>query len=637
MTHTQTATLTQSHALLPIPTADTFGASAALFELGGMIVIHDPSGCNSTYTTHDEPRWYDTDSLLFISALTEYDAILGRDDKLIHDIETSAKEFHSAFICILPSQIAHLIATDLPAISRIIERDTHIPTFTLPTNSMHPYDKGIEYALERLAHHLVEISSHKNGETIVPSQPHSSEKPQPTSATPPAASGPVKSPLETSRLWEWGCRNCIASRNQAILRSGGGFQKETFSCKETEKSKPNDVNQQPQNSSSLSGRVSVVSVGSPSQTATTNQPSRPRTSRVNLLGLTPLDYHWQRALPSLRSFLTTHHLAFAASLTLHTTLSAIEQTAPTADVNLVLTASALPAAKILETALHIPYIAAVPYPPIADEIAAALHQAAKDKKSRILYRSDEPEPPSQPHSSEPPQPTSGTPPALRALPPLRGELRNKDSEQSERLRSFKAPYSQADRNQSDRLRPASEPSPLAATPRVSGPSSGRRGLCDSERSGEHPSGAEKTNKAALKNITPESPSSPRNIAREDSPLSESAQSPRPTATTSPSSRPRPTNLLLTEPLASHSLRAALALCGHPFTILPPPASEPSFQTTLSTATTLLSDPLYFHLAPKAVKTIPLPRRAISGRTFEKKERNLLDQAEWAALLQELQP
>gem|GEM_PF-4857125 len=99
----------------------------------------------------------------------------------------------------------------------------------------------------------------------------------------------------------------------------------------------------------------------------------------------------------------------------------------------------------------------------------------------------------------------------------------------------------------------------------------------------------------------------------------------------------PTNLLLTEPLASHSLRAALALCGHPFTILPPPASEPSFQTTLSTATTLLSDPLYFHLAPKAVKTIPLPRRAISGRTFEKKERNLLDQAEWAALLQELQP
>ena len=563
MTHTQTATLTQSHALLPIPTADTFGASAALFELGGMIVIHDPSGCNSTYTTHDEPRWYDTDSLLFISALTEYDAILGRDDKLIHDIETSAKEFHPAFICILPSQIAHLIATDLPAISRIIERDTHIPTFTLPTNSMHPYDKGIEYALERLAHHLVEISSHKNGETIVPSQPHSSEKPQPTSATPPAASGPVKSPLETSRLWEWGCRNCIASRNQAILRSGGGFQKETFSCKETEKSKPNDVNQQPQNSSSLSGRVSVVSVGSPRPTATTNAPSRPRAPRINLLGLTPLDYHWQRALPSLKTFLHAHHLAFASSLTLHTTLTAIEQTAPTANVNLVLTASALPAAKILETALHIPYIAAVPYPPIADEIAAALHQAAKDKKSRILYGcGTSPMVPSPSKSSESLSPTSATPPALWALPPLRGGLREStDAEGRE---------------------------------------------------------------------------SPKDSVKESS--VESVGTPCPPRATNLSSKfAPPTNLLLTEPLASHSLRAALALCGHPFTILPPPASEPSFQTTLSTATTLLSDPLYFHLAPKAVKTIPLPRRAISGRTFEKKERNLLDQAEWAALLQELQP
>ena len=578
MTHTETAALTQSHALLPIPTADTFGACSTLFELGGMIVIHDPSGCNSTYTTHDEPRWYDTDSLLFISALTEYDAILGRDDKLIHDIETSAKEFHPAFICILPSQIAHLIATDLPAISRIIERDTHIPTFTLPTNSMHPYDKGIEYALERLAHHLVEISSHKNGETIVPSQPHSSEKPQPTSATPPAAHAALpplrgghqdKDSEQSEHLRP--SERPISSRNQASLREGGGFQKETFSCKDTEKSKPNDVNQQPQNSSSLSGRVSVVSVGSPRPPATTNAPSRPRAPRINLLGLTPLDYHWQRALPSLKTFLHAHHLAFASSLTLHTTLSAIEQTAPTADVNLVLTASALPAAKILETALHIPYIAAVPYPPIADEIAAALHQAAKDKKSRILYGcGTSPMVPSPSKSSESLSPTSATPPAAPGprevstgdFTPLRGGLREStDAEDRE---------------------------------------------------------------------------SPKDSVKESS--VESVGTPCPPRATNLSSKfAPPTNLLLTEPLASHSLRAALALCGHPFTILPPPASEPSFQTTLSTATTLLSDPLYFHLAPKAVKTIPLPRRAISGRTFEKKERNLLDQAEWAALLQELQP
>ena len=40
--------------------ADNFGFCSALYELGGLVVMHDASGCNSTYNTHDEPRWYDT-------------------------------------------------------------------------------------------------------------------------------------------------------------------------------------------------------------------------------------------------------------------------------------------------------------------------------------------------------------------------------------------------------------------------------------------------------------------------------------------------------------------------------------------------------------------------------------------------
>ena len=47
-------------------TADVSGVCSALYELGGMVVIHDPSGCNSTYNTHDEPRWYDMDSLVLL-------------------------------------------------------------------------------------------------------------------------------------------------------------------------------------------------------------------------------------------------------------------------------------------------------------------------------------------------------------------------------------------------------------------------------------------------------------------------------------------------------------------------------------------------------------------------------------------
>ena len=70
---------------LPVYTGDVSGVCSALYELGGMIVIHDPSGCNSTYNTHDEIRWYDHPSLIFISGLKESDAIMGNDAKFIND------------------------------------------------------------------------------------------------------------------------------------------------------------------------------------------------------------------------------------------------------------------------------------------------------------------------------------------------------------------------------------------------------------------------------------------------------------------------------------------------------------------------------------------------------------------------
>jgi len=57
-------------------TADVSGVPSALFELGGMVIMHDASGCNSTYNTHDEPRWYDFDSMVYISGLSEMEAIM---------------------------------------------------------------------------------------------------------------------------------------------------------------------------------------------------------------------------------------------------------------------------------------------------------------------------------------------------------------------------------------------------------------------------------------------------------------------------------------------------------------------------------------------------------------------------------
>ncbi len=152
----------QSYRIIPIYTADVSGVCSALYELGGMTVMHDPSGCNSTYNTHDEIRWYDQDSLIFISGLTEIDAIMGNDRKFIDDIEHAARELHPKFIALAGSPIPFMNGTDFPAIARVIETETGIPTFAVPTNGMHDYIYGAGIALEEIAKRFTEEADTKN-------------------------------------------------------------------------------------------------------------------------------------------------------------------------------------------------------------------------------------------------------------------------------------------------------------------------------------------------------------------------------------------------------------------------------------------------------------------------------------------
>jgi len=150
----------QAYRIIPIYTADVSGVCSALYELGGMTVMHDPSGCNSTYNTHDEIRWYDEDSLIFISGLTEIDAIMGNDEKFIHDIEEAASELKPRFIALASSPIPYMNGTDFPAIAEVTEQDTGIPAFAVPTNGMHDYVRGAGMALEAIAEHFVHEGSH---------------------------------------------------------------------------------------------------------------------------------------------------------------------------------------------------------------------------------------------------------------------------------------------------------------------------------------------------------------------------------------------------------------------------------------------------------------------------------------------
>lgn len=141
---------------IPVYTGDVSGVSSALFELGGMTVMHDPSGCNSTYNTHDEIRWYDQDSLIFISGLNEMEAIMGSDEALIRDITESARIYSPNFIAIANSPIPYITGMDFDAISRLVEDRTGIPTFYITTNGMHDYTRGAGLAFLHLAERFVE-------------------------------------------------------------------------------------------------------------------------------------------------------------------------------------------------------------------------------------------------------------------------------------------------------------------------------------------------------------------------------------------------------------------------------------------------------------------------------------------------
>ena len=132
----------QAQRVLSTYSVDIFGICSALYELGGLVVIHDASGCNSTYTTHNEPRWYDVPSMVYLSGLNEVDTIYGNDGRLIRDIKEVADETHPKFISVGGSPMPNVVGTDFHAVARLTERATGVPTLGFRTDGIHSYLQG---------------------------------------------------------------------------------------------------------------------------------------------------------------------------------------------------------------------------------------------------------------------------------------------------------------------------------------------------------------------------------------------------------------------------------------------------------------------------------------------------------------
>ena len=96
--------------------------------------------------THDEPRWYDRKSMIYISALTEADAVMGNDGKYIRDVAKAAGELSPKFIAICGSPMPAMTGFDYSSAAKEIESQTGLTTFFVDTNGTHSYLQGAEGA-----------------------------------------------------------------------------------------------------------------------------------------------------------------------------------------------------------------------------------------------------------------------------------------------------------------------------------------------------------------------------------------------------------------------------------------------------------------------------------------------------------
>ena len=282
----------QAYRIIPIYTADVSGVCSALYELGGMTVMHDPSGCNSTYNTHDEIRWYDQDSLIFISGLTDIDAIMGNDEKFLQDIEDVAKEMKPKFIALASSPIPFMNGTDFPGLARALTVETGIPAFSVPTSGMHDYVYGAGLALSEIAKYFT-----------------------------------------------------------------GDPEKERM-CTETG-AEPSEISKEK------------------------------RKRKLNLLGVTPLDFGPQPMVDAMKKRLEKYGWEILSTWAMGDTLEDLSH-AGEAEVNLVVSSVGIPAANVLREKFGTPFLVGTPVEGYEGEISDALEKAAESSCKAFADKKENP-------------------------------------------------------------------------------------------------------------------------------------------------------------------------------------------------------------------------------------------------------
>ncbi len=344
---------------MPVYTGDVSGVCAALYELGGMVVIHDPSGCNSTYNTHDEVRWNYKESLIFISGLNDEDAIKGNDFKFIDDICRAAESLNPKFIMIVNSPIPYINGTDFNYISKAVFRKTGIRTYYIGTNAMHDYTKGCSDAflsiVEKIlgpnsekqfgiADEIFDLATNDYQELVTLEKNVTNKEDFPGSLT---NNKQVENPSN---------RNNVSAENPSN-RNNVSAENASNRNNVSAEVKSSDENLQGDTFSKIS---------------------------INLLGITPLDFPKEFKTNELRNYFTGKGFNVISSWSVNTSLEEISQFKK-ADVNVVLSSSGLAAAKKIEELYNIPYVVGVPIGEYGNYLCERIREVCKTRKSEISY------------------------------------------------------------------------------------------------------------------------------------------------------------------------------------------------------------------------------------------------------------
>ncbi|AEE15128.1 hypothetical protein Thena_1516 [Thermodesulfobium narugense DSM 14796] len=136
--------------LLPLPSG-YFGASSALYDLDGLIVVYGPAGGAWHINIEDEPRWYRGKTTVIGAGLLEMDVILGKDSEFVERIVSVARDLNRNFVALCGTPVSAIIGADLKGLTQAIQKRIYTPTLCIETSGTENYLEGAKKSSIKIA------------------------------------------------------------------------------------------------------------------------------------------------------------------------------------------------------------------------------------------------------------------------------------------------------------------------------------------------------------------------------------------------------------------------------------------------------------------------------------------------------